>query len=161
MPYFDTSQQWLEQSRLLIEARPTTTRVTTKWTLPKPASSTSRTRRRKPSEAATTSNAAQSATLVLKTYDPVSGVTLKYRTDQAAEVGRLVAIMGRLGRTMAGLPDEEIKDDTVVAEAAVGEQGPGTNTPVPEAGSGEAKGGPGPSGGGQGGGGKKKKKGKK
>ena len=47
---------------------------------------------------------APKAYLELKTYDPESGVTLKYRTDKAAEVGRLVASLGRLGRHMAALP---------------------------------------------------------
>ena len=86
-------------------------------------------------------------------------MTLKYRTDQAAEVGRLVALMGRLGRSMAALPDEGPQDDTTLPEASVGEQGTGTNTPVPEAAGGGPKTGTG-GGGGQGGG-KKKKKGKR
>ncbi|KAL9096830.1 MAG: hypothetical protein Q9165_000794 [Trypethelium subeluteriae] len=178
MPYFGTSQEWLEQSSLLIKARPTTTRVTAKWTLPKLRSSTSPSKRQKrkaekasnasaventsASEAPTASSVPPSAELTLKTYDPASGVTLKYRTDQAAEVGRLVAVMGRLGRSMAALPDEEIKDEaaTAAAEGAVGEQGTGRNTPIPEAASGDTKGGAGQGGGGQGGG-KKKKKGRK
>lgn len=46
------------------------------------------------------------AELMLKTYDPRSGVCLKYRTDKAAEVGRLVGSLGRLGRGMAALPEE-------------------------------------------------------
>lgn len=91
--------------------------------------------------------------LVLKTYDPVSGVTLKYRTHKAAEVSRLVhASLGRLGRNMAAVPVvEEVEmadagagDDTKVKVEEVKEQ-----TKVPQAG------------GGQQGGGKKKKKGKK
>ncbi|PHH79517.1 hypothetical protein CDD82_2338 [Ophiocordyceps australis] len=45
--------------------------------------------------------------LVIKTYDPVSGVTLKYRTTKAAEVTRLVySSLGRLGRSMAALPPD-------------------------------------------------------
>ncbi|KAL8680398.1 MAG: hypothetical protein Q9186_003427 [Xanthomendoza sp. 1 TL-2023] len=70
MPYFPDSQEWLRQSGLLLEARPTTSR----------------------------------AHLVLKTYDPASGVCLKYMTGKAAEVGRLVAALGKCGRAMAGLP---------------------------------------------------------
>ncbi|PHH73693.1 hypothetical protein CDD83_4689 [Cordyceps sp. RAO-2017] len=43
--------------------------------------------------------------LVLKTYDPGSGITLKYRTTKAAEVSRLVhSALGRLGRSMAAMP---------------------------------------------------------
>lgn len=45
------------------------------------------------------------AVLVLKTYDPESGVVLKFKTDKAADVGRLIAGLGRLGRRMAALPD--------------------------------------------------------
>jgi hypothetical protein len=45
----------------------------------------------------------------------VSGTTLKYRTDKAAEVGRLIAAMGSLGREMAALP--EVKGDVVMGDA--------------------------------------------
>lgn len=54
--------------------------------------------------------------MTLKTYDPISGTTLKYETDKAAEVGRLVGALSRLGRTMAGLP--ELKEDVVMMDAA-------------------------------------------
>ncbi|KAL8667163.1 MAG: hypothetical protein Q9168_007308 [Polycauliona sp. 1 TL-2023] len=60
------------------------------------------------------------AHLVLKTYDPTSGVCLKYKTDKAAEVGRLVAALGRCGRTMAGLPPK----DELPAEDVEGEGKP-------------------------------------
>ena len=46
------------------------------------------------------------ACLTLKTYDPESGVCLKFKTDRAADVGRLIAGLGRLGRHMAALPLE-------------------------------------------------------
>jgi hypothetical protein len=49
----------------------------------------------------------------------VSGTTLKYRTDKAAEVGRLIAAMGSLGREMAALP--EVKEDVVMGDAAAQE----------------------------------------
>ena len=45
------------------------------------------------------------AMLTLKTYDPVSGVCIKYQTNKAAEVGRLIGGLGRLGRCMAALPE--------------------------------------------------------
>lgn len=48
------------------------------------------------------------ANLVLKTYDPASGACLKYKTDKAAEVGRLVAALGKCGRVMSGLT---VKDE--------------------------------------------------
>ena len=44
---------------------------------------------------------------MLKTYDPESGVVLKYKTDKAADVGRLIASLGRLGRHMAALPEKQ------------------------------------------------------
>lgn len=47
------------------------------------------------------------ATLTLKTYDPESGVVLKFKTDRAAEVGRLIGSLGRMGRHMAALPEKE------------------------------------------------------
>jgi len=112
------------------------------------------------------------ATLTLKTYNPASGVTLKYKTDKAAEVGRLISSLARLGRTMAGLP--EVKEDIATLDAHAGGEGGGAEaasgvaTPVPEAAA--ARGGPvvaggqmqQSAGGGGGQGGKKgKKKGKK
>jgi hypothetical protein len=44
------------------------------------------------------------AFLCLKTYDPESGVCLQFKTDRAADVGRLINGLGRLGRHMAALP---------------------------------------------------------
>lgn len=43
----------------------------------------------------------------MKTYDPESGVVLKFKTDRAAEVGRLIGSLGRMGRHMAALPEKE------------------------------------------------------
>lgn len=46
---------------------------------------------------------------------------MKYRTEKAAEVGRLIATLGRLGRDMAGLPEaedtpmEDVKEETADA----------------------------------------------
>ncbi|KAL2046738.1 hypothetical protein ABVK25_011568 [Lepraria finkii] len=109
MPYLPTAQSFLEQSRLLISARPTTTRITTKYTLPKksktPSSSLPSTEPSKPSQPYQPQP--PKATLTLKTYDPISGTCLKYETDKAAEVGRLVAALGSCGRVMAALPAKE------------------------------------------------------
>lgn len=55
------------------------------------------------------------AHLVLKAYEAHSGVCLKYRTDKAAEVGRLVAGFGRCGRTMAGLAAEPAESEAAMA----------------------------------------------
>ena len=43
---------------------------------------------------------------MLKTYDPESGVVLKLKTDKAADVGRLIGGLGRLGMRMAALPEK-------------------------------------------------------
>jgi len=51
---------------------------------------------------------------------------LKYETNKAAEVGRLIQILGRLARGMAGL---EIKSEDVPAEAPGGGE---VATPVGE-----------------------------
>lgn len=98
------------------------------------------------------------AKLILKTYDPHSGVCLKYKTAKAQEVGRLVQMLGSLGRNMAALP--------AALPAAVDEEvggAAGTATP-PVAGGGAQQGaatGSAPAAGGDGGKGKKKKKGKR
>ena len=77
-------------------------------------------------------------------------MTLKYSTTKAAEVSRLIQILGRLGRGQVGL---EEKEDVVMTG---GEAGEGVATPVVEAGK------PGGQAGQGGAGGKKgKKKGKK
>ena len=100
--------------------------------------------------------------LVLRTYDPVSGATLKYGTSKAAEVTRLVQMLGSLGRRMAALPALPAAD---VAMLDVPAEGSGGRSPTPV-----GNGGGGSTGGGQqqqqqqqqGGGGKnKKKKGKR
>ncbi len=60
---------------------------------------------------------------MLKTYDPASGVALKYKTSKAAEVTRLVQMLGQLGKRMAGVavPDgDEVMVDAPAAEAAEG-----------------------------------------
>lgn len=92
--------------------------------------------------------------LVLKTYDPISGVTLKYKTTKAAEVSRLIMCLGKLSRPMAGLPElkeEEMADapdeGTPAAEKSEAAAVPAVQQQAPAAGGGGGKG--------------KKKKGKK
>ncbi|KAH7342714.1 signal recognition particle 9 kDa protein-domain-containing protein [Rhexocercosporidium sp. MPI-PUGE-AT-0058] len=125
MPYLETAQQWLTQSTLLLKARPSTTRITSKYTISPPSSST--TPSTNPPTTTTTTPTAR-ATLTLKTYDPQSGTTLKYTTNKGAEVSRLIQILGRLARGMAGLEErdegvlgngEEIKEEDGVAAPAV------------------------------------------
>jgi hypothetical protein len=176
MPYLETAQSWLEQSTLLLKARPTTvrppitlphksnsqltpsqTRITTKYTLLSPSKAINRTV--KPKTSTDDSSPAPSAapiaepiraTLTLKTFDPVSGATLKYSTIKQAEVARLIQILGRLARPMAGLP--EVKEDLADVVEGEGKVESGVTTPVGESAGKAAQGGAG---------GKKKKKGKK
>lgn len=100
------------------------------------------------------------ASLIIKTFDPHSGVCLKYKTTKAAEVSRLVQLLGALGRKMAALPDAPAPA-AVEDEAAAGTATPPVGGPGGAAGGGQAaqqaQGGAG-GGGGQG---KKKKKGKR
>ncbi|KAL8930123.1 MAG: hypothetical protein Q9172_000208 [Xanthocarpia lactea] len=109
--------------------QPQQTRITTKYRI-SPPSPRRQPKATGPSESAPTGGPLppqqgqppqSRAHLVLKTYDPASGVCLKYKTDKAAEVGRLVAALGRCGRTMAGLPPK----DEGVAEGAEGAEGDG------------------------------------
>ncbi|WQF75769.1 Putative SRP9 domain-containing protein [Colletotrichum destructivum] len=157
MPTYKTSQEWLEQSSLLLQARPATTRITTKYSIKpvKPRKSKTLTE-----DATTTEDAPMTdakpprGSLVLKTFDPVSGVTLKYRTTKAAEVSRLITCLGTLSRTMStSKAPVEVKDEPMADSA--GAPVAGEDTPV-----GASAGAPTPAGAG-GGGGKKKKKGKK
>ncbi|TLS23409.1 uncharacterized protein PpBr36_05997 [Pyricularia pennisetigena] len=101
MPIFATSQEWLHQSQLLLEARPATTRVTTRYSIRKAE--------QKPHKDGETLPDAKPprARLVLKTYDDVSGACLKYRTSKAAEVSRLIQMLGSLGRKQAALPPRD------------------------------------------------------
>ncbi|KAJ1335330.1 signal recognition particle protein [Microdochium nivale] len=127
MPYFATSQEWLRQSALLLEARPTTTRITTKYNIARPkARKPSKSKPESTEETTTTSSTSATTTttpkpprgnLVIKTFDPVSGVTLKYRTTKAAEVGRLVLCLGRLGTRMTGLPGDSADVEVATAGA--------------------------------------------
>ncbi|GKT53609.1 WD repeat protein [Colletotrichum tofieldiae] len=161
MPTYKTSQEWLEQSSLLLQARPATTRITTKYSI-KPVkprkSKTSTEDATATGDAPMTDAKPPRGSLVLKTFDPASGVTLKYRTTKAAEVSRLVTCLGTLGRTMStSKAPVEVKDEpmTDAAGSASGAPAAGEDTPV-----GGVAGAPTPTGAG-GGGGKKKKKGKK
>ncbi|KAE9372304.1 hypothetical protein N431DRAFT_483125 [Stipitochalara longipes BDJ] len=170
MPYLETAQLWLTQSTLLLQARPATTRITSKYTIaPLTSSKPSKPRKSKAGNDSATSAAnpapapdAPRATLTLKTYDPASGATLKYSTNKAAEVSRLIQILGRLARPMSGLP--EVKDDVPVLGAGAGVEGEGSGVGTPTVESVPAlaaAGKPGQQAQGGGAGGKKKKKGKK
>ncbi|KAL1993249.1 hypothetical protein VTN49DRAFT_3198 [Thermomyces lanuginosus] len=159
MPYLPTSQAFLEQSSQLLEAYPNDTRITTKYSFPSRPSRNSR----KPASASTEATptatpAAPIATLELKTYNPVAGICLKYRTNKAAEVGRLITGLGKLASGAkissetappAGTSTADVEMTDAPAAAA-----PQEETKPAAAGSASAAGG-------GGGGGKKKKKGKR
>jgi signal recognition particle protein SRP9 len=68
--------------------------------------------------------------LELKTYDPITGVALKYRTTKAAEVSRLILSLGRLGRAMAALPDVQEEE---IAELPAKEEEAKTTQQQPQA----------------------------
>ncbi|KAL2402726.1 hypothetical protein ABEF93_003844 [Exophiala dermatitidis] len=113
MTYLDDLHSYLHQSSLLIQAYPST-RITTKYCLPrkpntkartKPENGTTTTPKTTDSAAAPSQQQQQlqpkrepSAVLTLKTYHADSGICLKYRTDKAAEVGRLLNGLGRLAK---------------------------------------------------------------
>lgn len=111
------------------------------------------------------------ANLILKTFCPHSGVCLKYKTAKAAEVGRLVQMLGSLGRNMSGMPALPVSAAPMVVEEELGGGGGGVATPpvgaqpsaaAATAGAGAGAGGAAAGGGGgEGGKGKKKKKGKR
>ncbi|KAL4975409.1 signal recognition particle 9 kDa protein-domain-containing protein [Aspergillus desertorum] len=106
-PYLPTSAAYLKESSLLLQTYPESTRITTKYTFPKPSPSPfkkSKTEATSSIQPASTP-AASIATLVLKTYNPEAGICLKYRTNKAAEVGRLITALGLLagGADMASL----------------------------------------------------------
>ncbi|EEP80122.1 predicted protein [Uncinocarpus reesii 1704] len=120
MPYFSNSQEFLKQSSLLLQAYPHTTRITTKYSYPKPPRkskpTTDTTSSSTPAPPPTSSQSTSTpATLTLKTYNPHTGICLKYRTTKAAEVSRLIAGLGRLA---SGAP---ITDAPTVATPALTE----------------------------------------
>ncbi|KAL1589904.1 hypothetical protein WHR41_01331 [Cladosporium halotolerans] len=158
MVYLPTLEEWQRNAALLLQARPASARITTKYHIPNLDSKRYASKKRQqPSgegqnEAAPEAARVPRAVLEVKAYDPVSGVTLKFKTEKSADVGRLVAGLGRMGRTMAALPERaEGLEDAVMEEAPAAEEAAQETKPAPA---------PAPATGG-GGGGKKKKKGKK
>ena len=108
MVYLENINSYLHQSSLLIQAYPTTTRITTKYSLPKKSKSKS-TMKGTTEQLGATSDATDSkkttreqqppaATLTLKTFETTAGICLKYQTNKSAEVGRLMTGLGRLAK---------------------------------------------------------------
>jgi hypothetical protein len=89
-------------------------RITTKYNIPNLESEKYANKKRKRDAAGEGKAAAEDeaqprvprATLEVKAYDPESGVTLKFKTEKSADVGRLIAGLGRIGRQMAALPEK-------------------------------------------------------
>ncbi|KAF8450107.1 signal recognition particle 9 kDa protein-domain-containing protein [Terfezia claveryi] len=131
-----TPQDFLDQSLLLIQARPKTTRITTTYsTTPPPlrAKKTALWLAKKgkstiapptPTTAPTTPQQ-HTAHLTLKTFDPVSGTTIQFVTREVRDVGRLVGVLGRAARGMGGVKTQP-GGDTAMSDAPVP-----TPTPTP------------------------------
>lgn len=168
MPYLPTLNAFLHSASLLLTAYPTA-RITTKYSLPRAS-------KEQPTAPATTTDAADngtqrekkepSATLTVKVFHPATGICLKYETDKAQEVGRLITSLGRLARgeaievpsTVAGVGGDaadKMDVDAGPASAVKQEDAVAAGKPVGL----QQQQQQGQSGGG--GGGKKKKKGKK
>ncbi|KAF2851319.1 hypothetical protein T440DRAFT_60928 [Plenodomus tracheiphilus IPT5] len=133
MPYFKTSVEWYEQSSLLLKARPTSTRITSKYSVLKPSGSRIKKRKsyaqKHPAKLTDATRASSpppqsqnpeeaTVTFTLKTYDPESGTCLQYETNKGTEVGRLIGNLGRLGRHMAALPEVVEDLSATAAEGA-------------------------------------------
>ncbi|EHA28054.1 hypothetical protein ASPNIDRAFT_49473 [Aspergillus niger ATCC 1015] len=136
MPYLPTSQSYLEQSSLLLQAYPDT-RITTKYTFPRTTSTSTSTKQQQqqqqPTSTEDTEPKPRIATLELKTYHPGSGICLKYRTNKGAEVGRLITSLGKLaaGADFEGLG---LSNPTAAAAPADVEMGDALAPPAGAAG---------------------------
>lgn len=143
MAYLPSLNDFLHQSSLLLQAYPST-RITTKYSLPRKRnprkSQSSPTSQQKqqddtpmPDVTAPAKSVAKetmvarekpppAATLTVKAYHPDSGICLKYQTDKAQEVGRLMGGLGKLGR---GETIEEPPVATASVAAAGNDADPG------------------------------------
>ncbi|KAK6533570.1 hypothetical protein TWF694_002508 [Orbilia ellipsospora] len=131
-----TPLEFIERSLQLLQAHPNTTKITTTYHISPPPTKPSR----HPKPTSTKSTATATTTeekpklprgkLTLKTYDPISGGIIIFKTEKVADMGRLVGGLHRLGRRMANVKDI-IPDDTAAAATAGG----GTATPTATGGS--------------------------
>ncbi|GAO45776.1 hypothetical protein G7K_0027-t2 [Saitoella complicata NRRL Y-17804] len=85
-----TLPEYIDRSALLLKARPQTTRITTTYHA---------------------SAKVNDSHLTVKTFDPVSGTCIKYTTDRAAEVGRIMSALGSLGRYMVSSQAQAREDE--------------------------------------------------
>ncbi|KAF8430300.1 signal recognition particle 9 kDa protein-domain-containing protein [Tirmania nivea] len=132
-----TPQDFLDQSLLLIQARPKTTRITTTYSTTNPTLRAQKSalwlaKKGKPTPPTTTTTSTPATTqhtahLTIKTYDPVSGTTIQFVTREVRDVGRLVGVLGRAARGMGGVKIQpQAQPDTVMSDAPVP-----TQTPTP------------------------------
>ncbi|ETN44801.1 uncharacterized protein HMPREF1541_09676 [Cyphellophora europaea CBS 101466] len=170
MPDLPTLNAFLSSASLLLSAYPSA-RITTKYSLPRAPKNASSKPTKQSSEAASTNVDGEqaphqkkepSATLTCKVYHAPSGICLKYKTDKAQEVGRLITSLGKLGRgeaievssaaAGAEMEGEKMDVDSGPSVAVKEEDAVVTGKPVAQQAAGGSVGG---------GGGKKKKKGKR
>ncbi|KAF3930556.1 hypothetical protein ABW19_dt0203159 [Dactylella cylindrospora] len=129
-----TPADFVERSIKLLQAHPNTARITTTYHISPPPTTTSTSKSRPKPQKPSAADAATPADpkpklprgkLTLKTYDPISGSVVKFKTDKISDVGRLVAGLHRLGRSMSGLAD--VVD---VSGGAGGAAGGGGEAPI-------------------------------
>ncbi|CRG90663.1 putative WD repeat-containing protein C3H5,08c [Talaromyces islandicus] len=146
------------------------TRITTKYSYPSSSSSSkgnTNSKRITTQDPTTATTTTPIATLTLKTFNPVTGICLKYRTNKAAEVGRLISGLGKLAAgtkissssAAVGLGEESATVPAAGAATGAATAGDVEMTDAPAAASTGV--GVGGTGAGAGGGGGKKKKGGK
>lgn len=122
MPYLPTLNAFLHSASLLLAAYPTA-RITTKYSLPRgggskeAAAAPAATNNTDTETNAPREKKEPSATLTVKVFHAATGICLKYTTDKAQEVGRLITSLGRLAR------GEVIEVPAVAAGGAVGAVG--------------------------------------
>ncbi|EPX70535.1 signal recognition particle subunit Srp21 [Schizosaccharomyces octosporus yFS286] len=99
MVYISNVNDFFEQARLLIEAYPDTTKITTRYRIDED----------------------QQSYLVAKAYETTSGICLKFRTDKAAELSRLMLIASKLGHVCNRLeiPPEQPEPEPAVPSKPV------------------------------------------
>ena len=128
MAYFNDAQAYIQNSMLLLSARPNTVRQTIRAlhkfnadvVFQTRITTTFSTMRPKPAKVVGEESGSASAPrsmLVFKTYDPASGTTLKFRTDKASEIGRLVTGMRKCGKHMANIPEAKGGEEPEVESA--------------------------------------------
>ncbi|KAK9369651.1 signal recognition particle 9 kDa protein-domain-containing protein [Lipomyces kononenkoae] len=81
MPAVSSATVFIHQSALLLQARPTTTKLTYSYN---------------------TNKKNQRGTLVVKTFDPVSGACFRFRTRKVNDLNRILRALGGMAGVMAG-----------------------------------------------------------